>query len=71
MDIFCGPNEYLDAFLNCRCKTGYFFINGECMKCEYGQYFDGTSCVNFNVPQCTDPYKVWNGVTCVCMAEFF
>lgn len=67
----CGANEYLNAMGNCVCKTGYFFMNGGCMKCAYGQYFDGASCVDFHLQQCTDPYKVWNGAACVCMAEFF
>ena len=66
----CGPNEYLDG-IHCRCKLGYFWINGSCQKCEYGTYFDGLSCNDSHVKQCDDSYKFWNGKDCVCLPDFF
>ena len=66
----CGPNEYYDA-PHCRCKLGYFVIEGACQKCPYGTFFDGLSCNDVHVQTCEDPYKFWNGRECVCQPEFF
>lgn len=66
----CGPNEYLDGLI-CRCKIGFFWINGQCRSCAYGTYFDGLACASTQVQTCNDPYKFWNGRACVCIAGFF
>ena len=31
----CGINEYRDG-IQCKCKKGYFWINGQCRSCGYG-----------------------------------